>query len=115
MSTSSSSSSSISSTGMSFSASDRSTWSRDEADFRLDLNALTVDGWTAEQRKALLFVLACCMPTTHNRARAAASRAARGKPLPAIQSTASDGGPWEEDYLAGIATLLKLDHDAVEA
>ena len=107
--------SSNSATSSPFSASDRSTWSRDEADFQLDLNAITVDHWAADQRKALLFLIACCLPTVHNRARVAAGRAGQHKQLPAIQATRSDGGAWEADYIAGIAAVLKLDQHAVEA
>ena len=97
-----------------FSASNRSTWSAEEAEFKLDLDAITVDKWTHEQRKALLFLIACCLPTLYNRARTAAIRTSRHIPLPAIQETKSDGGAWEEEYLQGIATVLKLEPQAVE-
>ena len=98
----------------SFSGSDRSTWSKDEVDFKLDLNALSVDSWSAEQRKTLLFLIACCLPTVHNRARAAANRIAQHKVLQKVEDTKSDGEAWEEEYLQGLATLLKLDQYAVQ-
>ena len=97
-----------------FSASNRSTWSAEEVEFKLDLDAITVSKWTHEQRKALLFLIACCLPTVYNRARTAAIRTSRHIPLPAIQETKSDGGAWEEEYLQGIATVLKLEPQAVE-
>ena len=97
-----------------FSASDRSTWSDAEREFKLDLTALSVESWSHEQRKSLLFLLACCLPTVHNRARAAARRTARHQQLPAIVDSRSDGGQWEEEYLRGIATVLTLEQETVE-
>ena len=118
--------------------------SEEERRFVLDLHALTVEGWPLTARRALLFIVSCCLPVAANRARHLAfatadelARWVRGEKEWKERKRGGAGGggggavaparsighvaepslvsQWEEEFLSGLGQLLSLDQDAVTA
>jgi hypothetical protein len=99
--------------------------SAEESSFHLKLDELTVSHWSDTERKALLFMVGCCLPTAAVRARplAFATSAALAQEVREWRARKERGKPgnegiasqWETEFLTGLGELLKLEPEAVTA